>query len=247
MRLIRPINQGGTLGLKLFKWLGVPGLELARMLQYPSRMYGNELLYERMFAHALHRFGLENRYYGTGGAATYSLMYLLLRAITELPVNRVVEMGCGQSSLLLDALQKVRPFAVTSLEDDAGWADRIQRQVEHEVVHADLVERRIRRRKTRTYNISVAASGPCDLLLVDGPQQRGRRCRWGALEWVEQGFGDHFILLFDDAERRGELDTIEEALKILRSQSRTYRTRFFYSTTWQFAIAGGDCTPIVSF
>ena len=41
--------------------------------------------------------------------------------------------------------------------------------------------------------------------------------------------------------------TIEEALKILRSQNRTFRTRFFYSTKWQFAIAGGDCTPIVSF
>ena len=244
---MRPINQGGTLGLKFFKWLGVPALTVARTLQYPSRMYGNELLYERMFAHALERFGLENRYYGTGGAASYSLMYLLLRVITELPVKSVVEMGCGQSSLLLDALQKVRPFAVTSLEDDPDWAERIQGQVAHQVMHAQLVERRIRGRKTSTYDVDLAASGPCDLLLVDGPQQRGRRCRWGALEWVEQGLGDNFVLLFDDAERRGELDTIEEALKILRGQGRVFRTRFFYSTKWQFAVAGGDCTPIVSF
>ncbi len=247
MGLIRPINQGGTAGLKLFKWLGAPALAIGQRLQLPARMAGNELLYERMFSHALDRFELENRYYGTGGAATYSLLYLLLRSITELPVQRVVELGCGQTTLLLDALQAVRPFEVTSYESDATWAERIGDQVGHPVIRAELVQRRVCGRRTMTYDVDVGSGGQCDLLLVDGPQQRGRRCRWGALQWIDQVRSDDFILLFDDAERRGELDTIEAALKLLRRQQRSFRTRFFYSTKWQFAIAGGRCAPIVAF
>ena len=231
----------------MFKWFGPPFLSLARAIQHPAVMYGQELLYERNFAHALDRFGLENRYYATEGSASFSLLYLLLRAVTELPLKYVVELGCGQTSLLLDALQQVQPLQTVSLEHDPEWARRIQAQVEHPVVQADLVERRIRGRLVWTYDFDLAGTKSCNLLLVDGPPQATRHSRWGALEWVERGLGDDFLILFDDAERRGELDTIEETLALLREQGRSFRTRFFYSVKWQFAIAGGRCGPAVNF
>ena len=246
MRFFRPIDAGGKWRLRLFKWLGPPALATARFVQTPAEMYGRELLYERLFANGLARFGLENRYYASGGAASFSLLYLLLRAITELPIQHVVEFGCGQTTLLLDALQKVRPFKVDSFEHEPEWAGRIQEEVAHAINVADLVERKVRGRRTQTYDVPDAL-GSCNLLVVDGPQQRVRRSRWGALEWIEDRLDDDFLILFDDAERRGELDTIEEALGILRNQGRPVRTRFFHSVKWQFAIAGGACSPAVSF
>lgn len=247
MKLLKPIDAGGRWGLRLFKWFGPPCLSLARAIQHPATMYGQELVYERLFANALTRLGLENRYYATGGAASFSLLYLLLRAVTELPVRRVVECGCGQSSLLLDALQQLRPIEITTLEHDREWAQRIQQQVQYDITCANLVERVVRGRRISTYNTDAELDTPPDLLLVDGPQASPKYSRWGMLQWVERELGEDFLILFDDANRRGEIDTIEETLSLLTAQGRTFRTRFYYSVKWQFVVAGGEFIPATFF
>ena len=247
MKILKPIDAGGRWRLRLFKWFGPPFLSLARAIQHPAAMYGQELLYERLFANALVRLGLENRYYATGGAASFSLLYLLLRTVTELPVRRVVELGCGQSSLLLDALQQLRPIEITTLEHDREWAQRIQQQVQYDITCADLVERVVRGRRISTYDTDAGLDTPPDLLLVDGPHASPKYSRWGMLQWVERELGEDFLILFDDANRRGEIDTIEETLRLLRAQGRTFRTRFYYSVKWQFVIADGKFIPATFF
>ncbi len=247
MKIIRPINQGGRWGLRLYKWFGLSLLALSRSLQHPSAMYVQEMLYERLFSNALSRFQLENRYYPTGVAANFSLMYILLRCMTELPVQRVVELGCGQSTLLFDALRQLRPFEITTLEHDREWARRIQCQVKHEIICAGLVERVVLGRRTLVYDTDAGLDASLDLLLVDGPQGSSRRSRWAALQWIENRLGDDFLVVFDDAERRGEIDTIEKTLSLLRAQGRTFRTRFYKGLKWQFVIASGNLTPATHF
>lgn len=247
MKIIKPINAGGKLGLRLFKWFGPPMLALGRAVQYPSAMYSQELLYERLFSNALNRLHLQNLYYPTGGASTFSLMYLLLRAVTELPVRRVVELGCGQTTLLLDAVRQLRQFEIITLEHDREWAQLIQKQVKHDVTCVDLVERSVQGRKTQVYDSDAGLDASPDLLLVDGPQGSRRRSRWAALQWIERGLGEDFIIVFDDAERRGEIDTIEKTLSLLRTQDRNFRTRFYYSIKWQFVIAAGRFLPATYF
>ena len=247
MKIVRPINKGGKWGLRLYKWFGAPLLSIARTFRHPMEMYGKELLYERLFSNGLARLNLENRYYPTGVAANFSLMYILLRCITELPVRRVIELGCGQSTLLFDALRQLRPIEITTLEHDRDWARRIQQHVEHEITCADLVSRVIERRKTLVYDTDAGLGASPDLLLVDGPQGGSRHSRWAALQWIENGLGDDFIIVFDDAERRGEIDTIEKALSLLRTQGRNFRTRFYYGIKWQFVIAAGNLTPATHF
>ena len=248
MKIIRPINAGGKWGLRFYKWFGAPLLSILRVVRHPMDRYGQEILYERLFSNALNRLHLENRYYPTGGAANFSLMYLLLRSVTELPVRRVVELGCGQSTLLLDAVRQLRHFEIVTLEHEWEWAQRIQMQVKHDITRVDLVDKVVQNRKTRVYDTDAGLdASPPDLLLVDGPQGGSRRSRWAALQWIERGLGDDFLVLFDDAERRGEIDTIEETLSLLRSQERTFRTRFYYGMTWQFVIAAGKFTPATLF
>ena len=248
MKFIRPINAGGKWGLRLYKWFGAPMLSFARVVRHPMEMYGQELLYERLFSIGLSRLDLENRYYPTGGAANFSLMYLLLRAATELPVQRVVELGCGQTTLLLDAVRQLRPFEITTLEHDREWAQRIQTQVKHDITCVDLVDKVVQSRKTLVYDTDTGLeASPPDLLLIDGPQGESRRSRWAALQWIEKGLGDDFLILFDDAERRGEIDTIEKTLYLLRTQGRTIRTRFYYGVRWQFVIAAGKLAAATHF
>ena len=174
-------------------------------------------------------------------------MYILLRCITELPVQRVVELGCGQSTLLFDALRQLRLIEITTLEHDWEWARRIQCQVKHEITCANLVCRVVEGRRTLVYDTDVGLGVAPNLLLVDGPQGGSRHSRWAALQWIERGLGDDFIIVFDDAERRGEIDTIEKTLRLLREQGRTFRTRFYYGIKWQFVIASGNLTPATHF
>ena len=74
-----------------------------------------------------------------------------------------------------------------------------------------------------------------------------RRSRWGALHWLEQMACDDFLVIFDDAERRGELDTIEAALKLLDARKVDYLATRVRSVKTQFVIAGGAMTPAVFF
>jgi len=119
--------------------------------------------------------------------------------------------------------------------------------VQYDITHADLTERQVRGRRTWAYDMDIEAY-PCpDLVLVDGPRGEPRCSRWGMLPWVERGLGEDFLIIFDDAHRRGEIDTIEETLRLLREQGRSFRTRFYYSVKWQFVIAGGKFVPATFF
>ena len=75
------------------------------------------------------------------------------------------------------------------------------------------------------------------MLLVDGPRGRRRHSRRAALEFIEGRLGDEFVIVFDDAERRGELDTIAEALKLLDARGTDYSTTLVRSVNSQFVIA----------
>ncbi len=212
----------------------------SRKLAYAAVVHSNELLYERMFSHALNRFGVENRFYPVKSAASYSLLYLLLRSVTELPVKKVVELGVGQTTLLFDGLRKEFGLEITSIDHDAEWRDRISSQVEHEVVLAPLREREVAGHRSEVYDFEgLALPGKIDLLLVDGPVGRRHRSRWGALELIESCLGEDFIIVFDDAERKGELETIEQALSLLDARGVEYRVGVTESIHSQLLIAAG--------
>lgn len=233
--------------LFLMRWLERPLAWCSRTLAPAAMLYGRELVYQNIVHRDLKRLGIDQPLYAVGGAANYSYIYLLLRACIELPVRNVLELGVGQSTLLLDALSKRRGFSVTGLEHDAGWARRIDQQCEQvRVLQAPLVRRRICGIEAEAYDVPDLC-GEFDLVLVDGPRGRRRYSRWGALEWVGERLAEDFLVIFDDAERRGELDTIEAALKQLDRIGRTYVTGRVRGAKSQFLIAGGSMQPAAYF
>ena len=78
-----------------------------------------------------------------------------------------------------------------------------------------------------------------DLIVVDGPVSQRRRSRWGTLEYLDPLLGRDFILLFDDAERRGDQDTIEATLKHLSARGAEIACAVTRARKSQFLIAGG--------
>lgn len=230
-----------SLRLRRPRWL-FGGNDRTRRILLQSR----ELLYERLFSNALPRLGIDNRYFPVRSAANFSLLYLILRVVSELPVRRVLELGCGQTTLLFDDLARMRALDITTVEHDAAWAARMQGRVRHAIRQASLVEREVLGRSCQTYALDPAALGaPMDFIVVDGPLGRKRCSRWGSLEYLDPLLGTDFVLLFDDAERRGEQDTIEAALRHLRARGLDIACAVTRSLKSQVLIAAGACREAV--
>lgn len=230
------------------RWLNRPLEWWAKNAAPGATLSGREVVYQNIVHRDLARLGIDRSFHPVGAAANYSYLYILLRACTELPVGRVLELGCGQSTLLLDALARQRGFDVVSLEHEAAWADRIGAQCEHaRVLEAPLHARDVRGFSAPVHDAEAFDGEGVDVLLVDGPQKSKRRSRWGALHWLERMDCDDFLVVFDDAERRGELDTIEAALKHLDARGIDYVATRIRSVKTQFLIAGGAMKPAAYF
>jgi predicted O-methyltransferase YrrM len=176
----------------------------------------NEILFAQVFL----RRHPEIDWYPFGSAANFSLLYLLDRILHEQDISSVLELGAGQTSLLLNKYQKLKNIDVTTLEHDSWWCDRIQQQVNYPLTLAYLTNIKYKGLEIATYDWSAPTDKSFDLILIDGPPGAGypHFARIGALKFL-QNLKEQFIIIMDDAEREGERSTIEE----LRESLKGYR------------------------
>lgn len=174
-----------------------------------GHLHAQDLLYAQMVETAVSKMKLDTPpFYPIGGAANYSLLYVLLRANTELPVGNVIELGIGQSTLLLDALGA----AGVSVEHDEKWVEILQSKVSRrKIAHAPLTRASVHGRDTQVYSIEPGMKA--NLVLIDGPQGKPRFSRWGALKLLDEVLEDDFLVIVDDVDRRGEQDLALEIMK----------------------------------
>jgi hypothetical protein len=172
----------------------------------------SELFYLELFDGAVARSGIAvPPLYPVGSAANAGLLYTVFRLAEDFPGLDWLELGAGQSSLLLDALARAgRIGTALTLEHDADWAARIGARVGHEVRTAPLRPAEVLGVAAATYDF--APERRYDIVVVDGPIGTPRRSRWGALKLLETALADEFVVLFDDAERPGERETIARFL-----------------------------------
>jgi predicted O-methyltransferase YrrM len=181
-----------------------------------------ELYYQAIFDTAVARSGLDvPPLFPIGSAANYSLLYLIFRLLRDFPRLGILELGAGQSTILLAAMHRAGlASAITTLEHDPGWAEAIRDKVGHQVLVAPLRQESILGVMTECYEVEL--TGRFDCILVDGPIGTPRQSRWGALQLLQQNLAEDFIVIFDDAERPGERDTIERFLLLHPSAEHSF-------------------------
>lgn len=210
----------------------------SRLLSPTAWLQGREIVYQNLVHRELDRLEIRDAFYPLRSAATYSYLYLLLRTVQELGGLRILELGAGQSTLLLGRLAERFPLQCTTLEHDSHWVQHIGSRVGQPVLHAPLIRRTILDHASDVHDPGVLEPGQrFNVLLVDGPRSSRRRSRWGSLEFIESWLEPEFLILFDDAERRGELQTIGAALKLLDSRGCQYGTHLTRSINSQFLVA----------
>jgi protein-L-isoaspartate O-methyltransferase len=199
-----------------------------------------ELVYRELFVRELARLGIEDRFFPTGSAANHSLLYLVLRCYVELPLARILDVGAGQTSLLLDALQRrLGKSEVITLEHDPAWAARIAAQVAHPVLCRELVDMRIGGRRTRMHDLA-GLSGPFQLIIMDAPGGTRRYSRLGLVRLMETVMDRRdFVAILDDADRSGEMQTIAACRQWLREEGLAFREKRIMAAKWQWLCAAG--------
>jgi hypothetical protein len=211
---------------------------LSRTLGHAGLMQGRELQYLALLERTLRHLQIDEPFYPVRGAANSSYLYVLVRLLTELSIDRVLELGAGESTVLLDRLAQRRPFARVTLEDDPQWRERIAARVADPPRLAPLTRRPVAGYTVTAYDPAVlAGEAPFQLLLVDGPRGSPRRSRWGCLELMAQHLDTEFVIVIDDAERRGELDTIRAVLDLLADRGCAVSHRFVHAAQSQCVIA----------
>ena len=201
------ITAKELLTLRLVRWLNRRRFTLGTIS--PA-----EIHYQQIFDAAVARSGLAvPPLFPVGNAANASLLYLLFRLTQDFPRLAWLELGAGQSTLLLDALQTGgRIASLVTLEHDPHWADTIRAKVGHAVIEAPLRQASLYGLPAEAYGYDSTARFDC--VTVDGPVGTPGRSRWGTLKLLQENLAEDFVVIFDDAERPGERDTIAKFLEL---------------------------------
>ena len=209
-----------------------------------------EPIYRDLFLRELSRANVEDVFYPVGSAANHSLLYLIARILRETPVRSVLELGAGQSTILLDRMRKpiARDIAIGTLEHDELWVKRVQADVAHSIYHAPLAPRK--GFTTPYYDHPLISEGPpIDFLIIDGPPATTRTplARLGAIDVIASRLASDFIIVIDDAERPGERQLGMEIERVLRKRGITFRQNMVRAAKSQIVIASGNFIPVAFF
>jgi hypothetical protein len=200
-----------------------------------------ELGYQNLFDVQCRNRGIANDFYAVGAAASYGLMYLLFRVINEHPIDSVVEFGSGQTTLLIDRIKKPGTHHVCYEHSPEWYTVLAPRLTSCDYRLRPLHETTIDERRIHWYS-QVDPAG-FDLMLVDGPPGTDRYSRFGCVELIRSRISRDFLIIIDDAQRRGEQDTVSHIVGLLKSTGASFRFNQLQGRTTQTVIAGGRFVP----
>lgn len=175
-----------------------------------------DILYYQILCDLLQSKGISKTLYPVSDGANPSLLYLIARVADEFEPENILELGAGQSTLLLNELASVKNISITTLENDQVWYNIVAAQVEQTILHAPLLETQILNVETKAYDKSVLNGEKFDLMIVDGPRGVSKYSRLGAFPFIDRNLKNEFVIIFDDAERRGEKETIALVVEELK-------------------------------
>ena len=196
-----------------------------------------EVVYQNLFDIQCRNRGITNEFYPVGAAASYGLMYLLFRVFAEQNIRSVVELGSGQTTLLIDRIKKPGTHH-TCYEHNPEWHARFAPRLSSCDYRLRPLENiTIERRQVQWY--SDVEDHNLDLLLIDGPPGSDRFSRFGCVKLIRSLTADDFLIIMDDGDRRGEQDTVAHIVAVLHDSKREFRMNQVHGRTTQTVIAGG--------
>lgn len=152
----------------------------------------------------------------------------IVAVLNEIVLNRrrrIVELGGGISTYFIARMLADRGGHLWTVEHDDGWADVLREKLARQgvdgsvtLVHAPLtpIEDGWPGEESRWYDRGrlreIAAGGPVDLLIIDGPPaylEGQEHSRYPAVPYFAPLLADDYTIILDDIDRCGEQDIVQ--------------------------------------
>ena len=154
-----------------------------------------------------------------GWAANYSFIYTLFRILDKVSPLHILEMGLGQTTRLTSQyIAYKNPSATLDIcEHNQDWIDiytmDLPKSSNIKVHHLDLEYFDYDGKKNDKYKnlAQVTDNIKYNLIIVDGPVGAEKTLpRSNIIDLIPKNLAQDFIIIFDDAERSGEQNTIAQ-------------------------------------
>lgn len=177
-------------------------------------------------------------------AANYSFFYILVRILSDYKPKRIIEFGLGESSKIVSSFLNNELIDSTHLiiEQDEVWIDAFQSRFKlsskSEMLHLPLEVKTVKEYPVRSYdNIQNIVKETFDLYIVDGPNGSPNFSRYDICLVAETlTLNDEFIIIIDDYDRQGEVETVSDLLSQLTSKGIKTHTAVYTGNKSQMII-----------
>lgn len=154
-------------------------------------------------------------------AVGYSFLYSLYRILDEIQPKNILEIGLGQSSLMVTAYGSTHDCNHVIIEHDKEWISFFEHKLHgnnYSIFTPNLIKPNIEGYLVNMYDdISPVAEGQkYDLIIIDGPFGSPDISRIDTLNYMSEILSDNFIIMLHDAERPGEQNTIKMLENLLK-------------------------------
>lgn len=175
----------------------------------------------------------------------YSFLYVLVRILMDYKPSRILEMGLGESTKLISTFYFNQEINLKHhvMEHDITWLNFFKEKNKTspgtEFLLCPLGLREMGRASYHSYGDFTSRILPkYDFYVVDGPFGSDHFSRYDivtATDSLEKG--DEFIILLDDYNRPGEVETGQALIKQFRDREITIHTNIYQGSKYQLVIA----------
>ncbi len=171
----------------------------------------------------------------TGGAANYSLLFMILVTLNYAKPRKILELGIGQSSKLTCAYAKFNQenTKLQIIEHDQAWINTMFEQLKPSeninIIKKDMVKICYNNTENDIYeDLSDVINGMnYDFVLIDGPYgYNSVYPRMNILDLIPNNLASDFVIILDDAERQGERNTAQLIFNKLNDAGIKYSYKF---------------------
>ena len=150
------------------------------------------------------------------GSSNYSFIYSLFKILDEIAPLRILEFGLGQTTKLTSQYvnNKNTNAALDIVEHDNDWINEFSGQItltnNIKIYHKNLIKFEINGVETDKYDdlSDIVTDKKYDLIIIDGPFGFDRIYpRTNILDLIPNNLAENFVIILDDAERKGEQNT----------------------------------------
>ena len=180
------------------------------------------------------------------GAANYSFLFLLYAVLEYFCPDKILEFGLGQTSkLTTQYIVNKKPEAFLNIiEHDTEWYNYFSSQIcSHKNIKINLLPL-VKFEQEGSINDKygnlekIVEKTKYNLFIIDGPiGSKKKYPRTNILDLIPTNLADDFIIIFDDVNREGEMNTVTSLLEKLDKNKLKYSYKFKKSTKHQLVIA----------